>query len=180
MWSTLLGLGAYMIAPKIIGKMREQKIQVVHAIPGRLRLQNVRWKDQQAAAYMENVLKQHPLIGACQVSPITGSMLLEFTNPYLQQSELDEILQLVTDVTVESFSVINDKLMNTMKGTFDRINGNVKKTTNGYTSVDSLLIVYFLFQGLRSFPANPAFASSLFYWAYTLLKNSGEMGGDSD
>lgn len=180
MWSTLLGLGAYMIAPKIIGKMREQKIQVVHAIPGRLRLQNVRWKDKQSALYMENVLKQHPLIGSCRVSPISGSMLLEFTTPYLQQSELDEILQLVTDVTVESFSVINDKLMNTMKGTFDRINGNVKKTTNGYASVDSLLIVYFLFQGLRSFPANPAFASSLFYWAYTMLKNSGEMGGDSD
>jgi hypothetical protein len=106
--------------------------------------------------------------------------VLEFTIPYLQQTELDELLQLVTDVTVESFAVTNDKLMNTMRGTFNRINENVKKTTNGYTSIDSLLIVYFMFQGIRSFPVNPAFASSLFYWAYTVLKNSEEKGGDSD
>jgi hypothetical protein len=180
LWSTLLGLGAYIIAPKLIGKLREQKIQVIHAVPGRLRLQNHGWKDEHVAAYMEKVLIRHPLIESCRVSPITGSLVLEFTIPYLQQTELDELLQLVTDVTVESFAVTNDKLMNTMRGTFNRINENVKKTTNGYTSIDSLLIVYFMFQGIRSFPVNPAFASSLFYWAYTVLKNSEEKGGDSD
>jgi hypothetical protein len=180
LWSTLLGLGAYIIAPKLLGKLREQKIQVIHAAPGRLRLQNQRWKNEQTAVYIEKALTGHPLIETCRVSPITGSLVLEFANPYLQQAELDEIFQLVTDVTIESFAVTNDKLMNTVRGSFERINGNVKKTTNGYASVDSLLLVYFVFQGIRSFPANPAFASSLFYWAYTVLKNSAEKGGDGN
>lgn len=179
-WPTLLGLGAYIIAPKLLGKLREQKIQVIHATPGRLRLQNERWKNEQAALYIEKALVAHPLIQACRVSPITGSLVLEFSTLYLQQEELDAIFQLVTDVTVESFAVTNDKLMNSVRGTFERVNGNVKKTTNGYASVDSLLLVYFVFQGIRSFPANPAFASSLFYWAYTVLKNSAEKGGDSN
>jgi hypothetical protein len=180
LWSTILGLGAYIVAPKVIGKLREQKIHVVHAVPGRLRLQNNRWKDKYAGRYMEKVIVQHPLIKDCRVSPITGSLLLEFTTPYLQQQELDEVLQLVTDQTVESFAVTNDKMMSTMNHAFNTINDNVKKTTNGYTSIDSLLVIYFMFQGIRSFPVNPAFASSLFYWAYTVLRNNDGKGDGYD
>ena len=178
MWSTLLGLGAYLVIPKVVGKLREQKIQVVHAVPGRLRLQNNRWKDKQVGAYIEKVLQKDPLIKTCRVTPITGSLTLEFTSSYLQQEELDKILQLVTDTTIESFSYTNDKTLQTMSGLFNGVNQNVKKMTNGYASIDSMMIIYFIFQGLRSFPVNPAFASSLFYWAYTVLKNSEEKGGD--
>ena len=178
MWSKLLGLGAYFVIPKVVGKLREQKIEVVHAVPGRLRLQNNRWKDKQVGAYIERVLQKDPLIKTCRVSTITGSLTLEFTSSYLQQEELDKILQLVTDTTIESFSYTHDKTLQTMSGLFNGVNQNVKKMTNGYASIDSMMIIYFIFQGLRSFPVNPAFASSLFYWAYTVLKNSEEKGGD--
>ncbi|KAA9030616.1 HMA2 domain-containing protein [Niallia endozanthoxylica] len=176
MWSTILGLGAYLVIPKVVGKLREQKIQVIHAIPGRLRLQNNRWKDQQIGAYLEKALQKHPLIKSCRATPITGSLTLEFTTPYLQQEDLDHIFQIITDTTIESFSHTKDKALQTMSSLFNGVNKNAKKMTNGYASIDSMMIVYFMFQGLRSFPTNPAFASSLFYWAYTVLKNSDEKG----
>ena len=96
----------------------------------------------------------------------------------LAARRLDNILQLVTDSTIESFSYTHDKALQTMGGLFNGVNQNVKKMSNGYASIDSMMIIYFIFQGIRSFPVNPAFASSLFYWAYTVLKNSEEKGGD--
>ena len=46
MMSTLVGIGASIIAPKLMSQFRDQKVKVVHAMPGRLRLQCDSWKNE--------------------------------------------------------------------------------------------------------------------------------------
>ncbi|MBM7705062.1 HMA2 domain-containing protein [Metabacillus iocasae] len=178
MLSTLAGMGAYLLAPKLLAKLRDLNIQIVHAVPGRLRLQNQKWKQPQIAAYLEKNLVLHPLISTCRVSPITGSMLLYFSTPYLQQQQLDELFECITHTTVKAISQTDDQLMIAMRKKVNGVNATMKKATGGYTSVDSLLIVFLLFQGMTRFKVNPAFSSSLLYWAYTLLKNEKHEGGE--
>lgn len=44
MLPTVIGLGVSFIAPKIMSQFRDQKIKVLHAMPGRLRIQCDSWK----------------------------------------------------------------------------------------------------------------------------------------
>ena len=177
MWSSIIGISTYMVAPKLIGKLREQKIEIVHAMPGRLRLRNNSWKNYQVALFIELKMSEHPLVKSAKASPITGTLLIEFTDLYLQQTQIDEIFHIATNSTIEGFAKADDKAMAVLNNTFNNVNGNVKKLTNGYVSVDSIMIAYFLFRGIKSYSINPAFATSLFYWVYTILKNNDSNGG---
>lgn len=177
MWSSIIGISAYMLAPKIIGKLREQKIEIVHAIPGRLRLRNTSWKNDQIALLIEREMRKHPLVKSANASPITGTLLIEFTTLYLEQAQLDEIFHIATNSTIEGFAKADDKAITIIGKTFNNVNGNVKKVTNGYVSVDSMMIAFFIFRAIKTYSTNPAFATSLLYWVYTMLKNNDSNGG---
>ena len=49
----------------------------------------------------------------------------------------------------------------------------IKKQTNGFADFDSLFALFLLGKGIHAFSNAPAFSSSLFYWAYTIIKGKG-------
>ena len=71
------GRGASIIAPKLMSQFRDQKVKVVHAMPGRLRLQCDSWKNDIVAKALSNHVEKHPLILSSEASPITGSLTLK-------------------------------------------------------------------------------------------------------
>lgn len=169
MMQTLIGLGASLIAPSLMKKLKDQKVQVVHAMPGRVRLQSHHWKNEQIASELESKFSTIPLVKNVSASGITGSLLLEFTSDHLTPEQFDEIVQLAVTTSTECYSYIDSKMKNTMKKGVHSVDTMIKKQTGGNADVESLLVLGLLFKGATGFATNPAFASSLLYWAYTLL-----------
>lgn len=169
MFSSLVGLGASLLAPKIFSYINDQKVEVVHAMPGRVRLKCDQWKDETVAAHLEQTFKQLELVKHVKASPITGSLLIEFVVLSLTPQQFDELLTLAVNTSVNAFPYVDARLMKTMKNTVFSVDGLIKKRTSGKADVDSLLSLFLIIYGVIGFPANPAFSSSLLYWSYTII-----------
>ena len=66
-----------LFTPKIMAQFRNQKIKVMHAMPGRLRMQCDNWKNPVVASVLNETTEKHPLILTAKVSSITGSCTVE-------------------------------------------------------------------------------------------------------
>ncbi|MBH0229760.1 hypothetical protein LCL89_02260 [Halobacillus yeomjeoni] len=174
MIQTLVGLGVSMAAPNLMKRLKDQKVQVLHAMPGRVRLQSNHWKEDKIAAALEECFSQLPIINNVQASGITGSLLLEFTTPHLTSEQFDEIVQLAVRTSIDTYPHIKSKMKTSMKQGVDSLDDFVKKQTSGKVDAETLLALWLLFKGTTGFSANPAFASSLLYWAYTLISRDGD------
>lgn len=175
MMPSLIGLGTTIVAPKLLSRLKDQKIQILHAMPGRIRLQCDEWRNQEVATSLESSFKKIPIVKNVSSSPITGSLLLEFNVQHIQPRDFDWLVQHGVDVTVSVYPTIESKLKKTMRGTVNSFDGLIKKRTSGNVDIDSLLILLLLGKGITGFRINPAFSSSLLFWAYSLLKNETEM-----
>ncbi|MBY0123765.1 HMA2 domain-containing protein [Bacillus sp. S/N-304-OC-R1] len=169
MISSLVGLGASLLAPKIFSYINDQKVEVVHAMPGRVRLKCDQWKNEIVAKHLETTFEQLEIVKHVSASPITGSLLIEFVVPALSPQEFDELLKLAVNTSVNAFPYVDAQLMKTMKNTVSTVDGLIKKRTSGKADVDSLLSLFLLIFGISGFSANPAFSSSLLYWSYTII-----------
>ena len=49
-----------LVTPKIMSQFRDQKIKVVHAMPGRLRIQCDSWKDDTVAKALSKNVEKYP------------------------------------------------------------------------------------------------------------------------
>lgn len=170
MISSLIGLGASLIIPKIMTQLREQKIRVVHAMPGRLRLQCDSWKNEAVVNSLNQNIVKHPLVLNAVASPITGSLTIEFVIPHISHQELDELMQFIVQTASDAVLQMDAKLMNRMQKTLNVVDHGIKKQTNGIIDFDSLIVSLLLIKGAGSFKKSPAFSTSLFYWAYTIIK----------
>lgn len=178
MISSLVGLGASLLAPKLLSSITDQKIEVVHAMPGRVRLKCIRWKDEIVVHHLEQTFRQLTIVKSVSGSPITGSLLIEFNVPTLSPEQFDELLKLAVDTSVNAYPYVEAQLMKTMKKTVSTMDGLIKKRSSGKADVDSLLSLFLLIYGVTRFPVNPAFSSSLLYWAYTIItKENGPNSG---
>jgi hypothetical protein len=74
-----------------------QKVNVSHAIPGRVRLQSNQWRNDKVAKSLETELKKHHLVERVDASPITGSLLIELNEPYLTKKQFQQLMQQVVD-----------------------------------------------------------------------------------
>ena len=173
MMSTFVGIGASIITPKLMSQFRDQKVKVVHAMPGRLRLQCDSWKTEIVAKALSTHLEKHPLISTSKASPITGSLTLEFVVPYISQQELDELMQYIVQTASDALLSTDAMLMRGMQNTLGFIDQGIKKQTNGFADFDSLFVLFLLGKGIHMFNSTPAVASSLLYWAYTIIKGKG-------
>lgn len=162
-----------LVVPKIMSQFREQKIKVVHAMPGRLRIQCVSWKDDTVANALNKNLKKYPLVLSAKASPITGSLTIEFFMPHISQQELDELMQFIVQTTSDALLQTDAKLMKGMQKTIGTVDKGIKRQTNGLADFDSLFVLFLLLKGAHSFSNSPTFSSSLFYWAYTIIKGKG-------
>ncbi len=173
MFNTLLGIGLSLAGPKMLSKIQDQKVQVVHALPGRVRLQCSRWKNAKTAKNLESVFKQVPLISKVEASPITGSLLLEFHVSTLTQEQFDSIVQQAVQTSVATYPELQSDLMVILKNVINTIDYTMRKQSGGRLDIDALLSVVLIINGILRMPANPAFSSSLLYWAYTIITNKG-------
>jgi hypothetical protein len=173
MMSTLVGIGASLAAPKVIAQFRDQKVKVLHAMPGRLRLQCDSWKNDIVANILSKNVEKYPLILTSKASPITGSLTLEFVIPHINQQELDELMQFIVQTASDALLYTDATLMRGMQKTLGSVDRGIKKQTNGFADFDSLFALFLLGKGIHVFRNAPAFSSSLFYWAYTIIKGKG-------
>lgn len=173
MYSTLMGIGLSLAGPKMLSKIQDQKVEVVHAMPGRVRLKCSRWKNERTASNLESVFKQIPLISKVEASPITGSLLLEFKIQTLTQEQFDQIIQQAVHTSVATYPELESDLMVILKNVINTIDNTMRKQSGGRLDIDALLSVVLIVNGILRMPANPAFSSSLLYWAYTIITNKG-------
>ncbi|WP_028403025.1 HMA2 domain-containing protein [Ectobacillus panaciterrae] len=171
MISTVLGFGASLFAPKLLSQFRDQKIQIIHAMPGRLRMQCDKWKDAIVAQCLEKEIVNETLVLTCKASSVTGSLLIEFIVPHISEQELDELMKRIVTVTSEAVLHTEAKMMKTMQQTLQVVDRGIKRQTNGFADFDSLFVLFLLGKGIHSFKRAPAFAASLLYWSYTIIKN---------
>jgi hypothetical protein len=171
--STIMGIGASLFAPKIMSQFRDQKVKVVHAMPGRLRIQCDNWKNDIVAKTLDEKVQSHPLILTSKTSPITGSLTLEFVVPHINQEELDDLLQFIVQTASDALLYTDATLMRGMQKTLDTVDIGIKKQTNGFADFDSLFVLFLLGKGIHGFSNAPAFSANLFYWAYTIVKGRG-------
>ena len=173
MMSTFVGIGASIITPKLMSQFRDQKVKVVHAMPGRLRLQCDSWKNDIVAKALSTHVEEHPLLLSSKASPITGSLTLEFIAPHISQQELDELMLFIVQTASDALLYTDATLMKGMQNTLGFIDQGIKKQTNGFADFDSLFALFLLGKGIQMLGSTPTFASSLFYWAYTIVKGKG-------
>ncbi|MGN1400799.1 MAG: HMA2 domain-containing protein [Bacillus sp. (in: firmicutes)] len=174
MLNTILGIGASLLAPKIMSKVQDQKVNVVHASPGRVRLQCNSWKNEQTAKNLLLVFRGIPLIKHAETSADTGSLLLEFRSSALTQEQFDAIVQKAVETSVATYPEMEAQLMSALRSIIGTIDTTMKKQSGGKLDIDSLLSVTLIISGVLKLPANPAFSSSLLYWAYTIITNKGK------
>jgi hypothetical protein len=74
-----------------------QKVNIVHAIPGRIRLQCNQWKNDKVSHSLEVNFREHSLVDRVSVSPITGTLLLELKVKYLTKVQFNQLVQHAVD-----------------------------------------------------------------------------------
>lgn len=157
-----------------MSQFRDQKIKILHAMPGRLRIQCDNWKNEIVANAINNNVINSPLIQSCQASSVTGSLTINFVVPHISQQELDELMEFIVQVASDALLSTDAKIMKGMQKTLETVDIGIKKQTNGFADFDSLFVLFLLGKGIHAFSNAPAFSASLFYWAYSIIKQKGD------
>lgn len=166
MISSLIGLGASLVIPKIMMQLREQKIRVVHAMPGRLRLQCDSWKNEVVANSLNQNIVKHPLVLNVTASPVTGSLIIEFVIPHISHQELDELIQFIVQTASDAVLHLDAKLMNGMQKTLNAVDHGIKKQTNGIIDFDSLIVSLLVIKGAGALEISRFFHKSILLGLY--------------
>ncbi|MGN1386346.1 MAG: HMA2 domain-containing protein [Bacillus sp. (in: firmicutes)] len=167
--NTIVSIAATMVAPKLMANLKDQKVTVVHAIPGRVRLQCNKWKNEPTARNLVKVFKSFPIVKKVEASPITGSLTLQFHIETMTQEQFNEIVQTAVDTSVATYPEMQADLMSILKNVVKTVDNTIKKESSGKADVASLLSVVLIINGVLKMPMNPTFSSSLLYWAYTII-----------
>ena len=65
---------------KIERKLNRFDIQIIHFIPGRIRLKSILWMNDKALLeLLKNRIKQEPIINSVDYNTVSGSMVIEFS-----------------------------------------------------------------------------------------------------
>lgn len=168
--NALLGFGATLLAPKLMSGLTDQKVQVIHASPGRVRLQCDKWKNGPTARNLNAVFTSVPIVKTVQASPVTGSLLLEFHVPTLTEEQFDLLVKTAVETSVSTFQELPSSLDRILYHSVDTADVTLKKQSGGHVDLDALLSVGLIIGGIHTLVINPAFGSSMLYWAYSLIR----------
>ncbi|MGM9928913.1 MAG: HMA2 domain-containing protein [Bacillus sp. (in: firmicutes)] len=165
----IVSIGATLLAPKLMSQIQDQKVNVVHAIPGRVRLQCNRWKNEQTAVNLVKVFRNFPVVKQVKASAITGSLTLEFHVKTLTEEQFDHIVRSAVETSVATYPELQADLMAILQNVIKTLDATMKKQSGGKVDVASLLSVVLIINGVLKLPTNPTYSSSLLYWAYTII-----------
>ena len=68
-----VGLGTTMVIPKLMKNLQDQKVNVRHASPGRVRLQCDKWKNEPTAHNLVLLFENVPIVKSVTTSAITAA-----------------------------------------------------------------------------------------------------------
>jgi hypothetical protein len=174
MISHWLGLVGSFVGSRFLSSYSTQKVNVVHTMPGRIRLQCNQWKSKEVAESITFAFEGHPLVSQINASAVTGSLLLTFKVSYLTKEQLDQIIQHAVDASVRAYPRKKSDLLKSLEGTVKKVDGTIKTKTFGKADLNSILILFLLGKGLMIIKRNPTFATGLLLWAYGLLTREEE------
>lgn len=165
----LVGLGTTMVIPKLMKNLQDQKVNVRHASPGRVRLQCDKWKNEPTARNLVTLFEQMPIVKTVNTSPITGSLLLKFNTETLTAEQFDEIVKSAVETSIETYSELPSNLKTAMRSSVSTVDNTLKKQSGGNVDLESAMSVFLIISGILRVTTNPVFASTLIYWAYSLI-----------
>jgi hypothetical protein len=174
MITSWLGVAGSVVGSRLISSYSTQKVHVVHAMPGRIRLQCNLWKSKEVSDSLTSSLQSHPLVSQAHSSSVTGSLLLNFNVSHLTKEQLDQLIQEAVDASVRAYPQKKADLLKTLKSAVKKIDGSIKTKTFGKVDLNSILILFLLGKAFSIFKRNPTFATGLLLWAYGFLTREGE------
>lgn len=173
MFSWIYGIGFSFLASKLFGYLTKMNIQVVHALPGRVRLQCSRWKDINVAGALERRVGAHPLVRKVQASPVTGTLLIEFTGTQLAPAQFEGVIKTAAEASADGFKVKEADLLVSMKRVLKKADQTVKAQSLGKVDIRTLIIFYLAWKGIRAFGTNNGEAERQLLWAFRFLNGEG-------
>ncbi|MCL1948777.1 MAG: hypothetical protein FWF59_03495 [Turicibacter sp.] len=169
MINALFGLGASLAASKLMGALKNQKVNVLHASPGRVRLQCDRWKHAETARCLESAFKGLSLVREARATAVTGSLLLVFTGKTLTAKQFDEVVRHAVKISESALPEVKSDMMKLLETGALGLDKAVKIQSGGHADLDSLLVLALLVNGGLVFAANPSRAVSLALGAYNII-----------
>jgi hypothetical protein len=174
MISSLLTLAGSFIGSRLLSKNLTQKVHVVHAMPGRIRLQSNQWKGKEVSQSLESAFQGYALVSKVSASPVTGSLLLELKALHITTKQLDQLVQHAVNASVKAYPKKEATLLKSMKGIVNGVDSRIKTKSLGNVDLNSMLILFLFGKGLWHFKRNPTFSTGLLLWAYGLLSRGVE------
>jgi len=159
-----------MVSGAIMKNFSRLNIHVLHAMPGRLRLQCKIWKSEAVADDLADSLRKNELVDRVNVSPITGSLLIYFTQKHLDRCQFDEFMDLVVRQTKAGIELEASSTTLLMSRAINGLDSRVKVATNGIFDLPSLFVVALTTQAIRGFAGNRGNSLQQFFWVYRLLR----------
>jgi len=169
--TTFLGrVVLFLLSGVIMKSICTLNIRVLHAMPGRIRLQCNAWKSEPVAEGLADSLRRYSLVERASISPVTGSLLLEFTQKHLKRRQFDDIMDLLVKLTMAGMEKEVSRSTLLLGRIVNRLDSQVKIATNGICDLLSLFIIALTTQAVRGFSSNRGNSLQQLFWVYRLLR----------
>lgn len=145
-------------------------ICVLHAMPGRIRLQCNSWKSEAVAGRLADSLRRHGLVDQVSASAITGSLLIHFRQKHLGREQFDKFMDLVVQQTKAGIELESSSATLLMSRIVNGLDNRVKIATNGIFDLPSLFSIALATLAVRGFRGNRANSLQQLFWVYRLLR----------
>ncbi|MBT9172724.1 MAG: hypothetical protein DDT21_01110 [Syntrophomonadaceae bacterium] len=145
-------------------------IRILHAMPGRIRLQCNAWKSEAVAARLADSLRRHRLVEQVSASAITGSLLIHFTQKHLARGQFDKFMDLVVKQTKAGLEQESASATLLMSRIVNSLDNRVKTATNGIFDLPSLFSIALATLAVKGFRGNRANSLQQLFWVYRLLR----------
>ena len=174
MLSIIGGTVASFIGSNLLSNLSTLKVNVIHAMPGRVRLQCNTWKNEKVAAVLAESMKRHPLVKDASCSSITGSMVISFKELYLTNQQFQEVVEGAVKATGKAVTSKKSETTNKLIQVMSGLNRQVKISTKGLLDIPAIIILALTISGIRNLNINKSNSVRELLWAYRLLR--GEEG----
>jgi hypothetical protein len=145
-------------------------IRVLHAMPGRMRLQCNAWKSEPVAEGVADSLRRYSFVERVNISPVTGSLLLQFTQKHLSRKQVDKVMDLLAKQTMAGIEKEVSSSTLLMGRIVNHLDSQVKVASNGIFDLLSLFIIALTAQAVRGFSSNRGNSLQQLFWVYRLLR----------
>ena len=167
------GTIAALIGNSLLTKLSTLNVNVIHAMPGRIRLQCNTWKNEALVKTLMETMNEQQLIAKVECSSITGSMVIYFKEQYLTSQQFQGVVETAVKATRKGMTEKKSEATASMVKAMNAVNRQVKVSTKGMFDIPALIILALTIHSLKTFSINRGNALRQLLWAYRILKGEG-------